>query len=146
MRQSVKKHKRELGMGKRMCKKPGRWWALWTGLDRKTVSLLYLRDTVTLLLGGPTRNDATDHWNIIGCADIHLHIHRQVIFNKGFPGGSVVKNMACQRRRYRFNPWMGMIPWRRKWQHTPVFLPGRFHGQKNLVCYSPWDHKKSYTT
>ena len=35
---------------------------------------------------------------------------------------------------------------RRKWQPTPVFLPGKFHGQKNLVGYSPWDHKELDTT
>ena len=34
-------------------------------------------------------------------------------------------------------PWAGKIPWRRKWQPTPVFLPGGFHGQRNLVGYSP---------
>ena len=33
------------------------------------------------------------------------------------------------------------IPWRRKWQPTPVFLPGKSHGQRSLVGYSPWDHK-----
>ena len=32
-----------------------------------------------------------------------------------------------------FDPWMGKIPWRRKWQPTPVFLPGESHGQRNLV-------------
>ena len=62
-------------------------------LDRKTLSVLYLRDTVTLLLGGPTCNDATDHWNRTDCVDIDLHVHRQLIFNKGFPGGLVVMNM-----------------------------------------------------
>ena len=36
--------------------------------------------------------------------------------------------------------------WRRKWQSTPVFLPGEFHGQKNLVGYSPWSHKELDTT
>ena len=35
-----------------------------------------------------------------------------------------------------------MIPWRRKWQPTPVFLPGRFHGQKSLMGYSPWGCKR----
>ena len=35
-------------------------------------------------------------------------------------------------RRYRFDPWVGKIPWRRKWQPTPVFLPGEFHGQRSL--------------
>ena len=32
--------------------------------------------------------------------------------------------------------------WRRKWQPTPVFLPGKSHGQRNLVGYSPWGQKK----
>ena len=38
------------------------------------------------------------------------------------------------------------VQWRRKWQSTPVFLPGVFHGQKSLVGYSPWGHKESDTT
>ena len=36
------------------------------------------------------------------------------------------------------DPWVGKIPWRRKGQPSPVFLPGEFHGQRNLVGYSPW--------
>ena len=38
------------------------------------------------------------------------------------------------------------FPRRRKWQPTPVFLPGEFHGQRGLAGYSPWDHKKSDMT
>ena len=45
-----------------------------------------------------------------------------------------------------FNPWVGKIPWRRKWQPTPVFLPGESHGRRNLVGYSPRGHKESDTT
>ena len=45
-----------------------------------------------------------------------------------------------------FNPWVGKISWRRKWQPTPVFLPGKSHGQRNLVGYSPWGCKESDTT
>ena len=37
----------------------------------------------------------------------------------------------------------GMTPWRRKWQPTPIFLPGKFHGQRSLVGYSPRGHKDS---
>ena len=33
-------------------------------------------------------------------------------------------------------------PWRREWQLTPVFLPGEFHGQRSLACYSPWGCKE----
>ena len=36
--------------------------------------------------------------------------------------------------------------WRRKWQSTPVFLPGEVHGQRSLVSYSPWGHKESDMT
>ena len=46
----------------------------------------------------------------------------------------------CRRRR--FDLWVRKIPWRRKWQPTPVFLPGKSHGQKRLVGYSPWSHKR----
>ena len=42
----------------------------------------------------------------------------------------------------RFNPWVGKIPWRRKWQSTPVLLPGKSHGQRSLVGYSSWGHKE----
>ena len=38
------------------------------------------------------------------------------------------------------------IPWRRKWQPTPVFLPGEFQGQRSLAGYSPWGHRELNTT
>ena len=41
-----------------------------------------------------------------------------------------------------FNPWVRKIPWRRTWQPTPVILPGKSHGQRRLVHYSPWGHKR----
>ena len=47
---------------------------------------------------------------------------------------------ACQCRRHVFSPWVGKITWGRKWQFTPVFLPGTSHGQRSLVDYSPWFH------
>ena len=40
-------------------------------------------------------------------------------------------------KRHGFDPWVGKIPWRRKWQPTLVFLLGKFHGQRSLVGYSP---------
>ena len=46
------------------------------------------------------------------------------------------KESACQCRRIELNPWVRKIPWSRKWQPTPVFLPGKFHGQGSLVGYS----------
>ena len=44
------------------------------------------------------------------------------------------------------DPQVGNIPWRRKWQPTPVFLPRISHGQRNLVGYSPWGRKESDTS
>ena len=43
-------------------------------------------------------------------------------------------------------PRLGNIPWRRKWQSTPVFLPGKSHEQRSLVGYSSWDCKELDTT
>jgi len=40
----------------------------------------------------------------------------------------------------------GKIPWKRKWQPTPLFLPGESHGQRTLVGYSPWGFKESDMT
>ena len=64
----------------------------------------------------------------------------------GFPGCSVGKESACNARNPGSIPGWGRFPWRRKWQPTPKFLPGEFHGQRSLVGYSPWDHKESDTT
>ena len=41
-------------------------------------------------------------------------------------------------RRPGFDPWTGKFFWRKEWQPTPVFLPGKFHGQRSLVGYSLW--------
>ena len=49
----------------------------------------------------------------------------------------MVENLPAKCRRHRFDPWVEKIPWRRKWQPTPVFLPGKSHGQKSLAGYSP---------
>ena len=50
------------------------------------------------------------------------------------------KEPTCQCRRcerHGFNLWIRKFPWRRKWQHTPVFLPGESHGWRSLVGYCP---------
>ena len=52
----------------------------------------------------------------------------------GFSDGSVVNEPARQCRRYRFDPWVGKTPWRRKWQPTPIFLPRKSHGQRSLAA------------
>ena len=55
------------------------------------------------------------------------------------------KKPTCQCRRckrYRFDPWVRKIHWRRAWQTTPVFLPEESHGQRSLAGYSTWGHKE----
>ena len=57
----------------------------------------------------------------------------------------MVKNLPANARdiRLSFDPWVGKIPWRRAWQLTPVFLPGKSHGQRSLASYSPYSCKES---
>ena len=62
----------------------------------------------------------------------------------GLPRWCRGEESACQCRRHerhRFNPWVWKIPRRKKWQPVPVFLPGKFHGQRSLAGYSSWGHK-----
>ena len=61
----------------------------------------------------------------------------------GLPSWLSGKEPTCQSRRRRFNPWIGKMPWRRKWQPTPLSLPGKSHGQRSLAGYGPWSQKKS---
>ena len=60
----------------------------------------------------------------------------------------VVKNLPANTGGIRrgFDTWVRKIPWRRKWQPTPVFLPGESHGQRRLAGYSPQGHTKSDMT
>ena len=60
-----------------------------------------------------------------------------VLILTGSPGGARGKEPACQRRRQKRHR-VGKIPWRRKWQPTPVLLPGESHGQSNPAGCSPW--------
>ena len=66
--------------------------------------------------------------------------------DKSFPGGTVVENLPANAGDSRdacgFDPWVGKIPWRTKWQPTPIFLPEESHGQKSLEGY----HRKKSDT
>ena len=61
---------------------------------------------------------------------------------------SVVKNPNANEghMRLRFDPSVTKIPWRRKWQPTPKFLPGESHRQRSLAGYSPWGCRESDMT
>ena len=78
------------------------------------------------------------HWQADGLPLAPLGGLRKLILSSSdrcFPG-SVLKKSACQCRRRGFHPWVQKTPWRRKWQPTPVFLPGESHGQRSLAGYS----------
>ena len=62
---------------------------------------------------------------------------------KGLPWWLRWLSICLQCGRPWFDPWVGKIPWRRKWQSTPVLLPGKSDGQRSLVGYSPWGRKES---
>ena len=95
----------------------GPWWATVHGVAQSQTQLSHwteLNWTETHLLGFP--------------AETHL---------LGFPGDKVVKNLPANAGDTGLIPGSGRSP-RRKWQPTPIFLPGGSHGQKRLAGYSPW--------
>ena len=72
----------------------------------------------------------------------YLHIPINI---SGLPKWHSGKEPTCLCGRYkrlRFNLWVWKIPWRQNWQPTPVFLPGKLHGQRSLVGYHPWGLKR----
>ena len=104
-----------------------------------------------LFLSDSQSQNITPGWRF---NSVHLHLRKRSFreeedFPLGFPGGSVVKESACHCKRHRrcgFSPWVWRIPSSRKWQPTPVFLLGKFHGQRSLVFYSPCGCKESDMT
>ena len=73
------------------------------------------------------------------------HCSHILLFSILFSGLSLWfsgKESTCQCRRYGFDSCIGKISWRRKWQPTPVVLPGKSHGQRSLAGYSLWSHKR----
>ena len=72
-----------------------------------------------------------------------------ILLKYGLPRWLSGKEPTCQCRRHRrpeFDPWVGKIPWRKKWQPTPVFVPGESRSQRSLVGYSPLGCKELDTT
>ena len=89
-----------------------------------------------------------------GCPKRHQPGQEEHSTNTGRPGSQLVlgctflvaerlKRLPGMQRG--FDPWVGKIPWRRKWQPTPVLLLGESHGGRSLVDYSPWSRKESDT-
>ena len=79
-------------------------------------------------------------WSLTGT--INTFIYKQRYLACGLPWWLSGKESTCQCKRLRFSPWIQKILQRRKWQPTPVFLPGKSHGERSLEGYRPWSHKR----
>ena len=75
-------------------------------------------------------------------AVLHIYVYYVFIYVLGFPGYSDAKGVCLQCGRPGFDPWVRKIPWRKKWQPTPVLLPGKSCGWRSLVGYSPWGRRE----
>ena len=69
-------------------------------------------------------------------------LYKLSINGYGLPRWLKCEESSCQCRTSEFDPWVGKIPWRRKSIPTPVFLPGKSHGQRSLMGYGLWDHRR----
>ena len=85
------------------------------------------------------------NWGSCDIEDSHYQSNISIKLSLGFPVLSLVKNLPVKQETW-LNPWVGKILRKRKWQPIIVFLPGKFHGQRRLVGYSPWGHKESDNT
>ena len=64
---------------------------------------------------------------------VSVYLMMSICAGEGFIGGVYGKQYICQYRRHKrcmFNRWVMKIPWRKAWQPTLLFLPGKSHGQK----------------
>ena len=83
------------------------------------------------------RHTHTPQWKLWGDRGLSKGLRLDV-----FPWWLSDKDSACQCRRLGFDPWVRKIPWRRKQQPTPVFWPGKSHGQRrSLAGHIPWGHR-----
>ena len=99
--------------------RPGAVWH-----TQRQISLHHLvsSDSKCLLFGSSLR------YHILAiCPELPFELPRWV-------SGKESARQCSRHREYRFDTWVGKIPWR-KWQFTPVFLPGEFHGQRSLAGY-----------
>ena len=69
--------------------------------------------------------------SLLSLESIAFEVHEAYL--KSGPGGAIGKISAFRCRWCGFDPWVGKILWRRKWQTATVFLPGKFHGQRSLA-------------
>ena len=113
----------------------GSWWRddrMWSTGEGNGNPLQYscLENSMDRGTGWATIFGVAKSWTRLS----NYHFHFQSIL--GLPWWLSSKEFTCQCRTQGFNPWVGKIPWRRKWQPTPVFFSGKSHGQRSLASYS----------
>ena len=113
----------------------------------KYVRVLYIQKLKLLFIRMNKESIPKTEIKLIPMNSIVFQMNTIIILNADgketidFPWWLSGKESAGQCRRRRFDPWVRKIPWRRKWQPSPVFLPGESHGQRSLVGYNPWGCK-----
>ena len=91
-------------------------------------------------------NTCEAHRTLLGLICISFVIHLFTYKGTSLVAQTVKSSSCLQCRRSGFDPWVRKILWRRKWQPTPVLLPGKSHGPRSLVGHSPWGRRESDTT
>ena len=99
-------------------------WCFWTVMLEMTLETPL--DCKETKLVNPKGNQS---WIFTGSADAGIPLWLR-------------QGVGLQCWRPMFNPWVGKISWRRIWQPTPVFLPGRSHGWRSMAGYISWGHKE----
>ena len=82
------------------------------------------------------------HWQVDSYPLYHQGSPMFVLTSSSFGSGEESAHQCKRCKRLGSHPWVGKIPWERKWQPTPAFLPGQPHGQRSLTGYSPWGHEE----
>ena len=101
------------------------------------------------VMWGPCAFCVTVSYSLYVCSDLLYVFRCSCVGCMGLPRWHTGKESACQCGRHRrlgFDPWVRKMLWSWKWQPTPIFLPGKFHGQESLEGYNPWAHKESDMT
>ena len=101
-----------------------------------------LRKTSVITFSFGTRTSFLNSSNVVCCS---RPVGNPLSHSRASLVAQMVKNLPIFWETW-FNPWVEKIPLRREWTLTPVFLPGKFHGQMSLVGYNPWTVKESDKT
>ena len=111
-------------------------WETWEKPSRLQTAIQTLAAWFLLLSNGPTAFQRIG-WRNHYSNQIHHFYWACPMSQWGLSWWLNGKESACQCKRCGFDPWVRNIPWKRKRQHIPVFLPGKPHEQRSLVGYSP---------